>query len=170
MDHRHPLQTFTQATTQQHWQVINDGVMGGVSASELIFSPPDTLRFRGTVSFENNGGFASVQTPLPQPLPSEARGVYLLAQGDGHSFKFRLYQIHQGRRTRYAADFTPDTADFQLIELPFTAFAATFRGRPDRGAPPLTPALLTDWGFLISRQEGAFQLAVKELGYLTAGD
>jgi hypothetical protein len=47
------------------WYVVNDGVMGGLSKSEL--SPTDTsLLFKGTVSLENNGGFASIRSPFSE--------------------------------------------------------------------------------------------------------
>ena len=41
------------------WPNINDGVMGGVSSGGMS-SGDGYATFRGTVSFENNGGFSSV--------------------------------------------------------------------------------------------------------------
>ena len=47
------------------WLVVNDGVMGGLSQSEVILSGSNTAVFQGTISLENNGGFASTRT-IPQ--------------------------------------------------------------------------------------------------------
>jgi hypothetical protein len=45
------------------WRAINDGVMGGVSLGEIV-AIDNGLRFQGTLSLENNGGFASVRRPF----------------------------------------------------------------------------------------------------------
>jgi len=39
---------------------VNDGVMGGVSDGRFRVTERQTLEFYGTLSLENNGGFASV--------------------------------------------------------------------------------------------------------------
>ena len=56
----------TDSTSQintdiDQWFVVNDNVMGGVSNSSMIFTENETLVFKGRVSLDNNGGFASVR-------------------------------------------------------------------------------------------------------------
>ena len=46
-----------------NWSVINDGVMGGLSKGRLTDTDSGVL-FYGTVSLENNGGFASYRSPF----------------------------------------------------------------------------------------------------------
>ena len=48
-------------TEKKYWTIVNDGVMGGLSSSEIIETEEKTLIFSGLVSLENNGGFASVR-------------------------------------------------------------------------------------------------------------
>ncbi|HSO23470.1 MAG TPA: CIA30 family protein, partial [Chondromyces sp.] len=43
------------------WPSIDDAVMGGVSSSDMTVED-GIASFRGTVSFDNNGGFASVRS------------------------------------------------------------------------------------------------------------
>ena len=43
-------------------QSIDDRIMGGISQSQPEFSPASGLNFRGNVSLENNGGFASIRS------------------------------------------------------------------------------------------------------------
>src|SRR6476646_2092127 len=53
---------FTGADAVKDWQTINDGVMGGVSEGKFKITDKKALEFFGTLSLENNGGFASVRT------------------------------------------------------------------------------------------------------------
>src|SRR5215213_57978 len=53
---------FTGADAAKDWQTVNDGVMGGVSEGKFKITDKKTLEFFGTLSLENNGGFASVRT------------------------------------------------------------------------------------------------------------
>ena len=59
------LFNVAEAAVAASWQPINDAVMGGVSVSSLRFDPAGHAVFEGSVSFERNGGFASVRC-LPQ--------------------------------------------------------------------------------------------------------
>ncbi len=52
---------FADPSTVALWNPINDGVMGGVSSSQMRHDPAGHAVFTGRVSFENNGGFASVR-------------------------------------------------------------------------------------------------------------
>ena len=53
------------AGPEGRWMVVNDGVMGGVSRSTIRRGDDvGTAVFEGTLSLENNGGFASVRTPI----------------------------------------------------------------------------------------------------------
>ena len=52
---------FSTATNAPAWQVVNDDVMGGVSTSRFSVTNGVAV-FRGEVSLENNGGFASVRS------------------------------------------------------------------------------------------------------------
>ena len=53
---------FQQSDEVNNWLVVNDGVMGGLSQSEIVLTDSNTAVFRGTVSLENNGRFASTRT------------------------------------------------------------------------------------------------------------
>ena len=45
-----------------YWTIVNDGVMGGVSDGRFRITADQTMEFFGTLSLENNGGFASVRS------------------------------------------------------------------------------------------------------------
>ena len=57
-----PLLDFCGPTTTDGWQAANDGIMGSVSDGRFRITGDRVLEFFGTLSLENNGGFASVRT------------------------------------------------------------------------------------------------------------
>ena len=52
---------FGQNTGGQDWIIVNDSVMGGLSKSKVTFTE-NGLVFKGTLSLQNNGGFASIRS------------------------------------------------------------------------------------------------------------
>ena len=44
-----------------NWGIVNDGVMGGISQSNIYLNEENNIIFAGNVSLENNGGFASIR-------------------------------------------------------------------------------------------------------------
>ena len=49
---------FSASPNWNVWEIENDVVMGGNSSSKLERSVEGNAVFKGTVSLENNGGFA----------------------------------------------------------------------------------------------------------------
>ena len=64
-DEARTLFDFAKPDAAQAWQPVNDGVMGGVSDGRFRITDRGTMEFLGTLSLENNGGFASVTVPEP---------------------------------------------------------------------------------------------------------
>ncbi|HMX14512.1 MAG TPA: CIA30 family protein, partial [Thauera aminoaromatica] len=64
-----PLFLFDRPESVVTWSAIDDRVMGGVSRSALRFDSAGHALFAGTVSADNNGGFASVRSALAPPAP-----------------------------------------------------------------------------------------------------
>src|SRR5680860_1585757 len=52
---------FSENSESARWQVVNDGVMGGLSQATLKVGENGTALFTGRVSLENNGGFSSLR-------------------------------------------------------------------------------------------------------------
>jgi len=72
------------------WNAVNDGVMGGLSRSYLRRTNQETAVFGGTVSLENNGGFASVRSRVPASDLSAFTGLAVRVRGDGRTYQLRL--------------------------------------------------------------------------------
>ena len=155
---------FESAVSVADWSAVDDGVMGGVSLSSLRYDPAGHAVFEGTVSLENNGGFASVRShPLELGEPGAAH--YLLeVRGDGKRYKLNLRTDDTFDGINYQAAFEAPPGIWTLLRLPVSAFRPTFRGRSVPGAPPLDPARVRQIGLMIAdRQAGAFALAVRSI-------
>ena len=55
---------FNSPAASGEWRTVDDVVMGGISNSKFIINPDSTATFSGTVSPDNNGGFASFRGSL----------------------------------------------------------------------------------------------------------
>jgi hypothetical protein len=124
----------------------------------------DSLRFAGRVSLENNGGFASIRSPAGRHDLAGYSGIALRVKGDGRSYKLNLRTGDAFDGVQYQASFIAP-AEWSEIELPFASLVPRFRGRPVVDAPPLDPARIVTFGFLISdRQAGNFALDIARIG------
>jgi len=150
------------AGTVADWAIVNDGVMGGLSTSEFVDSGSGFAVFRGDLSLENNGGFASVRGVVPIGAMESHRGLELRVRGDGRSYQVRVRTNPQFDGVAYMAEFPTQAGMWQTIEIPFEAFEATYRGRKPRGAPGLAPGEVRQLGLLIGdKVEGPFRLDVE---------
>jgi NADH dehydrogenase [ubiquinone] 1 alpha subcomplex assembly factor 1 len=150
------------------WMTVNDVVMGGLSRSALEQAGPGIARFRGVVSLENSGGFASVRTAPRGWNSSGACAFVLRVLGDGHAYKFTLRTDDGFDGVQYQSRFTPPAGEWQEARLAVASFAATFRGRIVPGSAPLDPDRVRALGLMISdRQAGPFELLVDWIGVET---
>lgn len=155
---------FSNLANQQ-WMITNDGVMGGKSSSQFQINKNGNGVFLGTVSLENNGGFASVKNHETLNLDGY-RSVRLSVMGDGNRYSFRL-QTGSGSSVNpwsYEQRFDTKDGEWTDIELSLNSFIATYRGRTPEDVPPLNPSKILRYGFLISdKQEGKFRLEIEKV-------
>jgi monofunctional biosynthetic peptidoglycan transglycosylase len=153
---------FSSADKRGQWRIINDGVMGGISQSEIFLSDQGTAIFQGTVSLENNGGFASTRTiPLSYNIGGY-KGLVMRVKGDGQKYQARLHTSSRfdGISYRHHFETQPDT--WMTIRIPFHDFVPVFRGRILNDVPPISPEQIQQIGFLISdKQAGPFRLEIE---------
>ncbi len=159
---------FSAGGERGEWRVINDGVMGGLSRSEFLDDGGGEGVFRGTVSLENNGGFASVRT-VPTDFGLEGLdGVLLRVRGDGQRYSFRLRTDDRFDGISWQSPFETRAGEWVTVRLPFSAFQPTWRGRLVPDTPPLDPGQVRQLGFLIAdKQDGPFRIDVGHIaGYV----
>ena len=143
------------------WQAVNDGVMGGVSDGRFRITERQTLEFYGTLSLENNGGFASVRS-RPRALGLQT-GDTLVARvrGDGREYQLNLYTAERRMAFSYRAPAQTRSGEWIEVRIPLDRFEATSFGRVLRGAGPVDPRSVTSIGFLLAEKTpGPFLLEV----------
>ena len=158
------LFNFGSAVALAAWSAIDDSVMGGVSRSRLRFDAAGHAVFEGIVSLEQGGGFASVRTRAMR-LGAEGVTHYLLEVcGDGKRYKLNLRTEDTFDGVNYQASFEAPAGMWTFVQLPLTAFTATFRGRTVPDAPALNTARVRQIGLMIAdKQAGSFALALRSI-------
>ncbi|MBK8284635.1 MAG: CIA30 family protein [Ahniella sp.] len=160
-----PLISFNANPNEPSWRAVNDGVMGGRSSG----GPEITngrLRFEGTLSLENNGGFSSVRTVGKTFDLSQASAITLKVRGDGRTYQLRLATDarFRGIAVSYGSSFATVADAWTEVRLPLAELKPTIRGMALDG-PPLDAAHVREIGLLIGdKREGAFWLEVDWIG------
>jgi hypothetical protein len=152
---------FSTKDTGLTWQTVNDTVMGGLSRSRIEVSDRGIARFSGTLSLENNGGFASVRSAGNLPDLTGYEALVVRAKGDGRSYQFRVRTGTGWRVPDYRAGFTTRKGAWQEHYLPFADFVPGWRGRRLRGVPPIDSAKIQSLGILLGdKKPGGFELSI----------
>jgi monofunctional biosynthetic peptidoglycan transglycosylase len=159
---------FQSTTESAAWQIVNDDVMGGVSASRFGLIDGAAV-FRGEVSLENNGGFASVRSSPARHNLSGCDSFVIRLRGDGRRYKFTVRTTPGFDTPLYQCAFVSKRGEWEEHRLAFKNFVPTLRGQVLTDVPKLNPAKVTSVGFLISdRQDGPFRLEISWIGASTA--
>ena len=118
------------------WGAVDDVVMGGVSQSGIRLAEKKAV-FAGTVSTENNGGFASVRTKNFSPAwdLSDYEGIELRVLGDGKRYKFIIRCEGKWDGIGYCYSFDTLYNYWLTIRIPFADLIPVFRAKtlPDAG-------------------------------------
>jgi len=160
MNQTRNLIDFSEADASQ-WTVINDGVMGGISRSDLRRTDRNTGVFAGELSLENNGGFASVRAAIaPQDL-SAFEGIEIRVRGDGRTYQLRLRTNDSFDGVAYRAFFDTRDGEWLTLVLPFADFLPTFRGRTLTDRPALDLSSIQQIAFMLAdKTPGRFSLEI----------
>lgn len=139
---------------------VNDGVMGGVSDGRFKITDKKTMEFYGTLSLDNNGGFASVRSRPTKVNLKADDSVVARVRGDGREYRMNLYVPRDTGRYSYRQSFKTKKDEWIEVSLPLDKFVATFHGRafPDQ---KLDPSKVNSVGFhLGDKKAGPFKLEV----------
>jgi hypothetical protein len=145
------------------WTTVNDPVMGGRSTSAVTFGNGGLL-FSGTLSLENNGGFASARGPRDPDIGLRATGATSLrvrAVGDGKTYVLKVGDA--GQPWSYIQRFTTEAGVQRTYDLPLAGFQPVgMRFDPAPDAPPtLDPSRINQVSvFILDKQAGPFALTI----------
>ena len=153
---------FSGADAAKEWQTVNDGVMGGVSDGKFKITGTKTLEFYGTLSLENNGGFASVRSKAKKLGLEKGDVLVARVRGDGRDYSMNLYVPRPLVAFSYRAAVKTKMDEWIEVKLPLDKFEATSFGRVVKDARPLDPAEVNALGFLLGdKKAGPFKLEIE---------
>ena len=142
------------------WSIVNDDVMGGISTSYISLNEEKKLIFKGYLSLENNGGFASSRLGVKRKALLGVKSFKLKFRGDGKTYKLRLRQNY--RRVSYSCDFKSTKDKWVEVGIPIEDFKPTWRGYNYSDFPALEIEEINSLGLHISdKQEGEFELEIE---------
>ncbi len=151
---------FNSPADSDKWTTVNDVVMGGVSDSKFQINSDSTATFSGTVSPDNNGGFASVRTSLKNEL-KDYEGAVIRVKGDGKIYSLRFRTDINFDGISYQAKFKTISGEWKEYKIPFSDFKPTYRGNKLSDKPNLESKDIKQIGILIAdKQFGKFELNI----------
>lgn len=151
---------FDNDDAAKQWQPVNDGVMGGRSKGSFKITDDKTMQFFGTLSLENNGGFASVRTRPTKLNLKKGEELVLRVRGDGREYNLNLYPPTRRIAFSYRASFKTTKNEWIEVSVPLEKFVATSFGRVVENEK-LDPTDVNGLGILLGdKKAGPFQLEV----------
>ena len=154
----------TEANANARWYVVNDSVMGGISNSQVLQNDGN-LVFTGNVSLANNGGFASIRTPLDVKNQNITK-IVLRVKGDGQTYQLRLRTNEYMDGAAYTHSFSTTKSEWLNIEFLPEDFQLTYRGRLLEQQPTISFKEIKQLGFMIAgKQAGEFRLEVEKIEF-----
>jgi monofunctional biosynthetic peptidoglycan transglycosylase len=152
---------FTGADAAQQWQTVNDGVMGGVSDGRFKITDKNTMEFFGTLSLENNGGFASVRTKAKKLGLKKGDIVVAKVRGDGREYMLNLYPDKPRVAYSYRATVQTKKDEWIEVKIPLEKFEATSFGRVVKDAGSVKPEEINALGFMLGdKKAGPFKMEI----------
>lgn len=153
---------FTGGEAAKQWQTVSDGVMGGVSEGKFRITDKKTMEFFGTLSLDNNGGFASVRSKPGKLDLKKGDTIVARVRGDGRDYTLNFYVNKRLTAFSYRATVQTIKDNWIEIRVPLDDFEATSFGRVVREAGAVKPAEVHSVGFLLGdKKAGPFKLEVE---------
>lgn len=173
-----PLFQF-DAKDHADWQIVADGIMGGVSKGSQASTADGHLVFTGSLSLRNSGGFVTMRSPAkPLGLSKDSR-IGIRVKGDGRTYQLTLWT--KGPLKDYVASYVNGTTTIEDLtnwrvslptvkdtwiekEFAIADFVGNIMGQPIDQPLLEQPEGITSMGIGISDKiEGKFTL---EIGHI----
>lgn len=152
---------FTKTADLKNWYVVNDAVMGGVSAGKISRDAVGHGLFEGHVSLDNNGGFTSIKYDAGKIELQGYRKFVIVLKGDRKAYQFRVKTNNTDKHS-YVYSFET-SGNRQTIEILFSSIVPSFRGQ-HLDMPNFPGDYIEEIGFLIgNKKEEDFQLAMENI-------
>jgi hypothetical protein len=150
--------------TENKWRIVNDGVMGGLSSSNVIVNEDNKIVFKGNVSLENNGGFASLRSPVKNYNFEKFSGIELRMKGDGKRYSISMKETSYFTGYFYTTSFDTKNDEWMVIKIPFDDFKLYYYGNETGSNKNIPLNNIKEISLLIGdKQQGSF---ITEVDYI----
>lgn len=151
---------FSKPAVASEWKTVNDNVMGGVSEGRVGVTE-NALQFYGSLSLENNGGFASARSPATRIDLSKYDGLIFRIRGDGRDYYLNVRVPTEQIAFSYRASFKTEQGKWMEVRMPFADLQPTSFGRIVENAEAFNPGNVESLGFLLAdKKAGPFKLEI----------
>lgn len=149
---------FKKSDDLLNWEIINDGVMGGLSKGTVSVNEDGHGVFSGNISLENNGGFSMARYSFQSLETKEYNKVVIRLRGDGKRYQFRIKANRRDRHS-YVQHFQT-SGEWQQIEIGLNDMYPTFRGQL-LNMPNYPKVSMDEIAFLIANKKAeSFRLEI----------
>lgn len=149
--------------TENRWRIVNDGVMGGLSSSKAIVQD-DKIIFSGNVSLENNGGFASLRSPVNEYNFEEYSGIEIRIKADGKRYSISMKETTYFTGLFYTFTFETKKDEWITVKIPFDKFKPYYFGKEINSNKKIPLNNIKEISLLIGdKQEGSFKAEIEYL-------
>lgn len=149
--------------TSNQWQIVNDGVMGGLSSSNAIVKD-DKIVFSGNVSLENNGGFASLRSPVKDYNFEKFSGIEIKIKGDGKRYSMSMKETTYFNGYFYTISFETKRDEWIDVQIPFDKFKLYYFGKETNSSKKIPLNNIKEISLLIGdKQAGEFKAEIEYL-------
>lgn len=150
-----------------NWQIVNDGVMGGLSQSTAI-PYEDYILFSGTTSLKNNGGFASYRSPYGTYDLSKYYSVEIKFKSSGRSFFIQLDAYKAWWYPNYKHEFSSSINEWTTVTLPLKDFKEYRIGKETgkKISQSQQDDILRLGIILLDKKEGPFELQIDYIKFI----
>lgn len=141
---------FSGKCDLQNWQIVDDGVMGGLSEGNASLNEAGHLEYFGSVSLENNGGFSSLRYRFDTENVEDFTAFSIRLKGDGKRYQFRA-KTSSGDWYSYIQHFET-SGKWETVEIKMADMYPGFRGR-ELDMPNYPGISMEEIAFLISNKK-----------------
>lgn len=143
--------------SDDRWRIVNDGVMGGLSFSKAELNDDGKIFFSGSVSLKNNGGFASLRSPIKNYNFEKYSGIEIRIKGDGKIYSISMKETSYFTGAFYTTNFQTTKDEWITLKIPFSSFSLYYFGRKTFSDSKIPLNKIKEISILIGeKQEGAF--------------
>lgn len=155
---------FGAAKDGKEWNVVNDGVMGGLSEGEVNFTK-NSMQFFGQISLENNGGFSSVKGPFRNFELAGVRQLAIRYRSSGQLVSVTLENNPRFYYPYYKLSLPSTGGEWKAVKFDIAAFEQYRLGQVvERSISDDFLASVIRIGFITgTKKAGAFEFEVDYL-------